>query len=89
MPTTPERRNAGETLLTWTCHSERRRRVASGSYKIWSVHYVSPADGNRYQAQKMTTHGLFSDVHDEVGDVIVADVSVESVRALLAPAGIA
>ncbi len=37
----------------------------------------------------MTTHGLFSDVHDEVGDVIVADVSVESVRALLAPAGIA
>ncbi len=37
----------------------------------------------------MTTHGLFSDVHDEVGDVIVADVSAESVRALLAPAGIA
>jgi isocitrate lyase len=54
-------------------------------YKIWSVHYVSPTDDNRYQAQKMKSHGLFSDVHDEVGDVIVADVSVAGVRALLAP----
>jgi isocitrate lyase len=54
-------------------------------YKIWSVHYVSPTDDNRYQAQKMRTHGLFSDVHDEVGDVIVADVSTEGIRALLAP----
>ncbi|HEX9033368.1 MAG TPA: isocitrate lyase/phosphoenolpyruvate mutase family protein, partial [Streptosporangiaceae bacterium] len=53
-------------------------------YKIWSVHYVSPTDDNRYQAQKMKTHGLFSDVHDEVGDVIVADVSADGVRALLA-----
>jgi len=54
-------------------------------YKIWAVHYVSPTDDNRYQAQKMKTHGLFSDVHDEVGHIIVADVSAESVRALLAP----
>jgi isocitrate lyase len=54
-------------------------------YKIRSVHYVSPTDDNRYQAQKMKTHGLFSDIHDEVGDVIVADVSAEGVKALLAP----
>jgi isocitrate lyase len=54
-------------------------------YKTWSVHYVSPTDDNRYQAQKMKTHGLFSDVHDEVGHVIVADVSAEGVKALLAP----
>ncbi len=54
-------------------------------YRIWSVHYVSPTDDNRYQAQKMKTHGLFSDVHDEVGDVIVADVSADGVKALLAP----
>jgi isocitrate lyase len=54
-------------------------------YKIWAVHYVSPTDDNRYQAQKMSTHGLFSDVHDEVGDVIVADISAQGVRALLAP----
>jgi isocitrate lyase len=54
-------------------------------YKIGSVHYVSPTEDNRYQAQKMKAHGLFSDVHDEVGDVIVADVSADGVRALLAP----
>ena len=54
-------------------------------YKIWSVHYVSPTEDNRYQAQKMKTHGLFSDVHDEVGDVIVAEVSADGVNALLAP----
>jgi len=54
-------------------------------YKIWSVHYVSPTEDNRYQAQKMKTHGLFSDVHDEVGDVIVADVSADGIKALLAP----
>jgi len=54
-------------------------------YRIWSVHYVSPTDDNRYQAQKMKMHGLFSDVHDEVGHVIVADVSADGVKALLAP----
>ena len=53
-------------------------------YKAASVHYVSPTDDNRYQAQKMKTHGLFSDVHDEVGQIIVADVSAENVKALLA-----
>ena len=54
-------------------------------YKIWAVHYVSPTDDNRYQAQKMKAHSLFSDVHDEVGHVIVADVNTEGVKALLAP----
>jgi isocitrate lyase len=54
-------------------------------YKIWSVHFVSPTDDNRYQAAKMKSHGLFSDVHDEVGHIIVADVSPEGVKALLAP----
>ena len=54
-------------------------------YKASSVHYVSPTDDNRYQAQKMKTHGLFSDVHDEVGQIIVADVSAEGIQALLAP----
>jgi isocitrate lyase len=54
-------------------------------YKVSSVHYVSPTEDNRYQAQKMKSHGLFSDVHDEVGDIIVADVSAENVKTLLAP----
>jgi hypothetical protein len=36
-------------------------------------------------AQKMKTNGLFSNVHDEIGHVIVADASAEGVKALLAP----
>lgn len=54
-------------------------------YRASSVHYVSPTDDNRYQAQKMKTHGLYSDVHDEVGQIIVAEVSAENVKVLLAP----
>ena len=54
-------------------------------YKIAAVHYVSPTEDNRYQAQKMKTHGLYSDVHDEVGDIIVCDVSPENLKVLLAP----
>jgi len=52
-------------------------------YKAFSVHYVSPTDDNRYQTQKMKTHGLFSDVHDEVGHMIVAEVAAERIQALL------
>ena len=54
-------------------------------FKADAVYYVTPTDDNRYQTQKMKTHGLFSDVHDEVGQIIVADVSAENVKALLAP----
>lgn len=53
-------------------------------YKASFVHYVSPTDDNRYQAQKIKAHGLFSDVHDEVGQVIVAEVSADGVKTLLA-----
>ena len=54
-------------------------------YKTVSVHYVSPTEDNHYQTQKMKAHGIFSDVHDEVGDIIVADVNAECIKALLAP----
>ena len=33
----------------------------------------------------MKTHGLFRDVHEEVGHIIVADVDGERIEALLAP----
>jgi isocitrate lyase len=52
-------------------------------YKAASVHYVSPTEDNRYQAQKMKSHGIFSDVHSEVGDIIVAEVSKERIAQLL------
>ena len=53
-------------------------------YKAGSVHYVSPTEDNRYQAQKMKAHGIFSDVHDEVGQIIVADVNAPRIAELLA-----
>lgn len=54
-------------------------------YRITSVHYVSPNEDNRYQTQKMQSHGIFSEVHDEVGDMIVADVDAARIRELLKP----
>jgi len=49
------------------------------------VHYVSPTDDNLYQAQKMKSHGLFSEVADEVGHIIVASVNEARVQELLSP----
>ena len=54
-------------------------------YKIGSVHYVSPTEDNRYQTEKMKAHGLFTDVHSEVGQIIVADVDPQGVEELLDP----
>jgi isocitrate lyase len=52
-------------------------------YDADQVHYDSPTEDNRYQTQKMKTHGLFSKVHDEVGQIIVADVNDERIEELL------
>jgi isocitrate lyase len=54
-------------------------------YKASSVHYVSPTEDNQYQTRKMKTHGLFKDVHVEVGHIIVADVDPDGVEELLSP----
>ncbi len=54
-------------------------------YKATSVHYVSPTEDNTYQAAKMREQGVFSEVHDEVGQIIVARVNVERVKQLLEP----
>jgi isocitrate lyase len=54
-------------------------------YKAHSVHYVSPTEDNRYQASKMKTHGIFSDVSSEIGDIIVADVNADRIADLLEP----
>ena len=56
-------------------------------YKADSVHYVTPTEDNRYQTSKMKTHGVFSAVQDEIGDIIVAEVDHDSVDRLLAEDG--
>jgi isocitrate lyase len=54
-------------------------------FKSDSVHYVSPTEDNQYQAAKMKSHGLFAEVHTEVGQIIVANVNHARVDELLAP----
>ncbi len=54
-------------------------------YKSDSVHYVSPTEDNQYQTTKMKSHGLFSEVNTEVGQIIVAHVNHSRIDELLAP----
>ena len=53
-------------------------------YRIHSVHYVTPTDDNQLQTKGMEKLRIFSDVHTEVGDIIVAEVNHARVNALLA-----
>ena len=54
-------------------------------YEAFSVHYVSPTEDNRYQTVKMKDHGIFAEVHDEIGQIIVASVNPERIEELLEP----
>ncbi len=57
-------------------------------YKAVSVHYVSPTDDNHKQTEGMQAMGIFGDVNDEVGQIIVADVNPERIQELLASDGV-
>jgi isocitrate lyase len=52
-------------------------------YKIAAVHFLTPTDDNHRQAAGMANNGVFGSVTDEVGEVIVADVSMHDLQALL------
>ena len=54
-------------------------------YKVDSVHYVTPTEDNQYQAGKMRDQGLFAEVAQEVGQIIVADINYARVKDLLDP----
>jgi isocitrate/methylisocitrate lyase len=54
-------------------------------YRAASVHYVGPTEDNQYQSRKMKNHGIFSEVHSEVGHIIVAEVNKERIAELLEP----
>jgi isocitrate lyase len=54
-------------------------------YKVISVHYVSPTDDNHHQTEKMVGLGIFEEVHNEVGQIIVASVNSEHINVLLNP----
>jgi isocitrate lyase len=54
-------------------------------YRASSVHYLTPTDDNRRQTERMAVGGLYGAVHDEVGDIIVAEVDSGTIRELVAP----
>ncbi|MDH6247357.1 isocitrate lyase ICL2 [Mycobacterium sp. OTB74] len=53
-------------------------------FKPEIVYYVTPTEDNIYQTEKMKAHGIFSDVYQEVGEIIVADVNQPRIDELLA-----
>ena len=70
----------------------RRRRMMTlvqlfliHRYKASAVHYVTPSEDNESQTQRMKSMGIFSDVHTEVGQMIVANVNKQVVDELLKP----
>src|ERR1700730_10765418 len=54
-------------------------------FKADAVYYVTPTDDNLYQTEKMKSHGIFSEVYPEVGEIIVAEVNKPRITELLAP----
>ena len=54
-------------------------------FKAALVHYVTPTEDNQYQVAKMRSHGIFSEVNTEVGQIIVADVNHQRISEFLAP----
>jgi isocitrate lyase len=53
-------------------------------FKPEIVYYVTPTEDNIYQTEKMKKHGIFSNVYQEVGEIIVADVNQPRIDELLA-----
>ncbi|MEU0494682.1 isocitrate lyase ICL2 [Mycobacterium sp. NPDC006124] len=54
-------------------------------FKADAVYYVTPTEDNVYQTEKMKSHGIFSNVGEDVGEIVVADVNQPRIDELLAP----
>ncbi|MBZ5610366.1 MAG: isocitrate lyase ICL2 [Acidobacteriia bacterium] len=54
-------------------------------YKADAVHYLSPTDDNQHQTQKMKALGIFNNLNNEAGLIIVAGVNQRRVAELLKP----
>ncbi|CDO88891.1 isocitrate lyase [Mycobacterium triplex] len=52
-------------------------------FKADAVYYVTPTEDNLYQTEKMKSHGIFSEVYPEVGEIIVAEVNKPRIADLL------
>ena len=52
-------------------------------YKVDSVHFVTPTDDNRRQAEGMRSLGIFRTVQVEIGEIIVAEVDRARIKELI------
>jgi isocitrate lyase len=52
-------------------------------FKADAVYYVTPTEDNLYQTEKMKSHGIFSEVYPEVGEIIVAEVNKPRIADLM------
>jgi isocitrate lyase len=52
-------------------------------YKCSSVHYVTPTELNKIQAERMKDLGIYDEVSTEIGEIIVAGVNSNFVKELL------
>src|SRR6476619_73785 len=87
----------GRSILTVrdqnTFSEKMRQKRLMDLIHVWLIHrfkpeivyYVTPTEDNIYQTEKMKSHGIFSDVYQEVGEIIVADVNQPRIDELLAP----
>jgi isocitrate lyase len=51
-------------------------------FKANAVHYVAPTEDNSRQCARMKDWGIYSNVSDEIGQIIVAQVDTDTVAAL-------
>jgi isocitrate lyase len=52
-------------------------------YRAASVHYVTPTEDNRRQCERMLERGIFEAINDEVGAIIIAEVSRRRIAELV------
>src|SRR5262249_2090417 len=58
-------------------------------YDVDAAHYLSPSQDNIYQTTKMKSQKVFSEVNNEIGEIIVAEVNQARIEELIAPDGAA
>ena len=54
-------------------------------YKAAAIHYLTPTDDNHRQCESLQQFGIFERTYDEVGEIIVADVSPATIASLVQP----
>ncbi len=54
-------------------------------YKADQIHYLTPTEDNHGAAASMKKRGIFENIYDEVGEIIVADIDSAVVAELVLP----